>query len=114
LGGILRNLSCNPIAINSVEDHVHLLFTIARTTTLAQVVERLKTASAKWIKLRGRPDFSWQAGYGAFSIGPNDVAFVVRYIEGQEDHHKVVTFQDELRALLREAGIEFDERYLWE
>ncbi|HEY0867830.1 MAG TPA: transposase, partial [Fimbriimonas sp.] len=58
--------------------------------------------------------FAWQAGYGAFSVGPSEADRLIAYIRSQEEHHRKATFQDELRGLLQEAGLEFDERYLWD
>src|SRR5688500_17863412 len=71
LGGILKELGCQPLAIGGVEDHVHLLSTLARTCTPADMVKELKRGSSLWIKRRDASarDFSWQNGYGIFSIG---------------------------------------------
>lgn len=112
--GVLANIGCPSIQTGGVEDHVHILFRLSRTVTLAQVVEKTKTSTSKWIKPRGVPGFAWQAGYGAFSVAPTEADRVVAYIRGQDEHHRRVSFQDELRGLLREAGMEFDERYLWD
>jgi hypothetical protein len=60
------------------------------------------------------PDFCWQAGYGAFSVSQSNVDEVKRYIETQEEHHRTMTFQGELRALLRRHRIAFDERFVWD
>lgn len=114
LGGVLRNIGCTTIQVGGVEDHVHLLFGISRTMTIAQVVEKLKTSSAKWLTSKGLPDFAWQSGYGAFSVGPLEANSVIAYIQNQEAHHRQISFQDELRALLAEAGVEIDERYIWD
>ncbi len=114
LGGVLRNHDCPPIQVGGVEDHVHLLFGLSRTMTIAQVAERVKTSSAKWIKAKWTGDFAWQGGYGAFSVGVRETDGVVAYIRNQEAHHRKVSFEDELRVLLLEAGVEFDERYLWD
>ncbi len=58
--------------------------------------------------------FSWQRGYGAFSVAPADVDAVVAYIDNQEDHHRTRTFQDEYRAFLRKYGVEYNEEYVWD
>ena len=58
--------------------------------------------------------FSWQAGYAGFSVSQSSVEAVCRYIERQEEHHRKISFQDELRALFKRHGIEFDERYVWD
>lgn len=114
LAGTLKNLLCQPLQVCGVEDHVHLLFALARTMALAEVVEKLKTGSSKWLKGKGAKNFAWQAGYGAFSVGVHEVGRIAAYIRGQEAHHAKATFQEEYRAMLRMAGIEFDERYLWD
>jgi len=112
--GILANIGCPSIQTNGVEDHVHILFRLSRTVPLSQVVEKVKTSTSKWLKTKGVASFAWQAGYGAFSVGPAETDRIIAYIKGQEDHHRKATFQDELRELLVEAGLEFDERYLWD
>ena len=68
------------------------------------------------MKLNGpaNKDFQWQSGYGAFSVSQSNVVEVKRYIENQEEHHRRMTFEDELRALFGRHGIEFDERYVWD
>src|SRR5437870_1581299 len=67
LTGVLRNIGCNPIAIGGVEDHVHFLFALSRTVTVAQVVEKVKTSSNKWSNAKFSAGVSWQSGYAAFS-----------------------------------------------
>ncbi len=116
VSGILNNLHCPLLQIGGVEDHVHILFQLSRTLSLAQVVQDVKTGSSKWMKSKGNVyrDFAWQSGYGAFSVSSCDAEHTIRYIQNQKEHHGKVSFQDELRALLREAGMEFDERYLWD
>lgn len=100
--------------VGGVADHVHLAIRLSRTVALADLVSELKTSSSKWMKEQypGLSKFSWQRGYGAFSIGPKDLEAVLAYIDGQEEHHRTKTFQDEYRGFLRHYGIEFDERYV--
>jgi putative transposase len=76
----------------------------------------VKKGSSQWMKINGpkNPEVHWQAGYAAFSVSQSNVGEVRRYIETQEDHHRRLTFQDELRAFLRRHEIEFDERYVWD
>ena len=116
LGGILTQHDCQPIIVGGVEDHVHILGTLARTCDAATMVKELKRGSSLWLKTKGDDlqDFAWQNGYGIFSIGFSQIGAVRDYIAGQEEHHRKVTFQDELRALLRRYEIEFDERYVWD
>ncbi len=112
--GVLANIGCPSIQTGGVEDHVHILLRLSRTVSLSQVVEKTKTSTSKWIKTKGPTDFAWQAGYGAFSVGPAESDRIIAYIKGQEEHHRKVTFQEELRGLLQESGTQFDERYLWD
>lgn len=76
-------------------------------------VRQVKGSSSKWMgdKVKG---FAWQKGYGWFSVGAKDLDKAVVYVKGQKEHHEGVSFQDELRGILRVYGIEFDERYLWD
>ena len=113
---VLQNLDCPAGLINSVDDHIHILFELARTKAISEVVEIVKTSSSKWIKTQGHDHFgfSWQAGYGAFSVSESQVAVVRDYIAGQEEHHRRSTFQDEFRIFLERHRIGFDERYVWD
>jgi len=113
---ILRELKSPSLAIDGTADHVHLLFSLARVVTIADIVEEVKTSTSKWIKTKGREfrNFHWQRGYGAFSIGQSNVASLKRYIRHQKEHHKRVTFQDEYRKFLKAYGIDYDEKYVWE
>lgn len=113
---VLRNLDCPAVLINSVEDHVHILFELARTISVAKAVEEVKKASSKWIKTQGDAlkSFAWQAGYGAFAVSSSNVDAVRDYVAGQREHHRKKTFQDEYRAFLARHRVEFDERYIWD
>jgi putative transposase len=102
--------------VGGVADHVHLAIRLSRTVAVADQVSELKTSSTKWLKdhFPALSKFSWQRGYASFSIGHRDLDAVIAYIDGQEEHHRTKTFQDEYRGFLRHYGIEFDERYVWD
>src|SRR5437764_12391877 len=70
LAVVLREDDCPSLQVGGAEDHVHLLFGLSRTRTVAQVVEKVKTSSSKWIKTKDMAfsEFHWQSGYGAFSV----------------------------------------------
>jgi putative transposase len=116
LGAISKQLECPPLKVGGVEDHVHLLCRFARTITQAEWVKEAKRVSNLWLKEQGRNylDFQWQGGYADFSVSQSNLPEVTRYITEQEQHHKKMSFQDELRALLRKHDIEWDERYVWD
>ena len=113
---VLQNLGCAPVLINSVEDHVHILFELARTVSVSQAVEDVKKSSSKWIKTQGAEfaGFAWQAGYGAFAVSESNVPTVCDYIAGQQEHHRRKSFQEEYRAFLERHGVAFDEKYVWD
>lgn len=116
LASILRDLESPAIKIGSVPDHVHLLFRLSKNLAICDAVERLKTGSSKWIKQKDGLllKFHWQSGYGAFSVSQSNVSQVLRYIEGQKEHHRKKTFQEEFRSFLMKYQIPFKERYVWD
>ncbi len=114
--GIFKEWDSPALVIGGVEDHVHTLFALSKNHALIKIIEEVKKGSSKWMKIDGprNPDFSWQTGYGAFSVSQSNFDAVRQYIENQEEHHRKMTFEDEFRALLRRHGIAFDERYVWD
>jgi putative transposase len=112
--GILENLKCPSLQIGGTADHVHILLLLARTMAVSDVVEEVKKSSSKWIKTEGSRGFSWQAGYGAFSVGESQAKAVVHYIQQQEEHHRKMTFQEEFRRFLEKYHVAYDERYVWD
>jgi REP element-mobilizing transposase RayT len=100
--------------VGGVADHVYLLFGLSRTISLAELVKQLKTSSTKMMREKGHPGFSWQTGYGAFSVSESNKSAVIAYIVDQEIHHRKMTFQDESRVLLKRHSMRFDERYIWD
>lgn len=114
---VLKNDVDSPaILINGVEDHLHILCLLSRKFAIMDVIKASKTETSKWIKKQGvaYADFQWQAGYRAFSVSESDVEQVKRYIAGQEEHHRRISFQDEFREICKRHGIEIDERYVWD
>jgi len=116
LATMLREQNCETLIVNGVEDHVHALFALSRTNAIASVVKEIKRTSSGWVKTLSPKltKFHWQGGYGAFSVSQSNLDGVIRYIENQEEHHKRITFQDEYRAFLKQYGIAYDERYVWD
>ncbi|MBI4468482.1 MAG: IS200/IS605 family transposase [Acidobacteria bacterium] len=114
LGGIMNELDGVPEKIGGVEDHVHLLVGLRATHRLADVLKDIKGSSSKWVhdEIKCR-EFSWQEGYGAFTVSASQLEAVKRYIDHQEEHHRKKTFQEEYLEFLRQSGVEYDERYLW-
>ena len=84
--------------------------------TVSKLVEEIKKTSSAWFKAHDARchGFSWQAGYGAFSLGQSQLPALIRYIENQREHHSTRSFREELLELLKRYGVEYDERYLWD
>ena len=116
LATVCRDLGAELVRVGGVADHVHIVTTLSRTLSQAQLVEQIKKTSSKWIKTVGASHrgFSWQRGYAAISVSPSQLEAVLQYIETQQEHHRTHTFQEEYRELLRRHGIDFDERYVWD
>jgi len=116
LGGITNNIGCQSLLVGGVNDHVHMLFQLGRTITIADAVGRIKSNSSAWVNQTRElaSAFHWQAGYGAFSVSQSKVEAVRNYIRQQPEHHARQSFQDELREWLRRYEIEWDERYVWD
>jgi putative transposase len=116
LGGIAHQNKMKALEIGGVADHVHILLSVPATIPVAKAVQLIKGGSSKWIH-ETFPEcrlFAWQEKYGAFSVSFSQLDAVIRYIKGQEEHHRKLTFQEEFLALLKKHRIEFEERYLWE
>lgn len=112
LGGIVKNHHGQPIEINGMPDHVHLLVRLEPVEKFSDFIRDLKASSSKWAKDH-QPKFGWQRRYGAF-VSESVSSSVRNYIRRQKEHHRKQTFEDEYRELLRLHKIDFDERYLWE
>ncbi len=106
LRGIARNYNLDLFAIGGMDDHVHLLFSIPPKLSLADAIRALKANSSKWANESGHV-FSWQDGYGAFSVSSSNVAAVTAYINAQAEHHQTRSFEQEFAAILKKHGVEF-------
>ena len=116
LATICRDAGAEALRVGGVADHVHLITTLPRTLSQADMLEGLKKKSSKWIKglALDYRRFYWQRGYGAFSVSPSQLDALLGYVETQEEHHRRRTFQEEYREFLRKHGVEYDERYVWD
>lgn len=112
--GVLSNLGSYTNELYANSDHIHILCTLPRTITMADLVSKIKTSSSKWMKHQGIPDFFWQDGFGIFSVSASQVATIKKYILNQPQHHKVGDFKDEFRQFFIKNEIAFDERYVWD
>lgn len=111
---IIAMNDCVPIEVGGTTNHIHILYVQSKIQSMSQSVRSFKMYSSKWVNQHtGRHDFSWQEGYGAFSISASHVEAVSEYIRNQEEHHKRVSFEDEFCRLCRLFNVKIDERYVW-
>jgi putative transposase len=113
LMGFIRNKNCFLYRINGIEDHLHIFCDLHPSIALADFMRDIKTTSSIWLKQSGKfLEFNgWADGYAALTYGWKDKEMIINYIKNQQDHHKKESFQNELRRLLKEQGIEIDNKY---
>ena len=113
---VLISQGSMPVKIGGMPDHVHILTQMPKTQTVSKLVEEVKKRSSKWIKKKGAEleEFSWQQGYGVFSVSQSHLDAVEKYIVDQPKHHKKLSFKDEFLAFLKKFKVDFDEKFLWD
>ena len=116
MGGIARENKLTLLSIGGTSDHIHILLNIPSTITIAKAIQLIKGGSSKWVNdtFQALQKFSWQEGYGAFSVSVSGIKDTITYTQTQEEHHKKLTFQEEYIAFLKKHGIDYDERYIWD
>lgn len=116
IGGVCRDLKSPLRHAGGVEDHVHLLISLSKTLSIADLMMNTKRASSGWMKNQrpGLHTFGWQDGYFAFSVGHDSVDAVKAYFDRQEEHHKTVDFKQEVLGFLAKYEVEYDPDHLWD
>ncbi len=115
MGAIARENKFKAVVVGGAIDHAHVLLLLPAIIPVAKAVQLVKAGSSKWLHDTVIPlrNFAWQEGYGAFSVSASHVDDVIAYIDNQEEHHRLKTFQEEYLAFLRQYKVEYDERYVW-
>jgi putative transposase len=113
LGGIVRELGGKAVIVGGTQDHVHMLVRMPLLSGISDVMRLVKTNSSKWMR-HLRRDFGWQTGFAAFSVSMSVLPEVTAYIRDQEQHHRKMTFQQELVVLLKKHNVAYDEHYIWD
>ena len=116
LAPTLANLNAPTLAINSMENHIHILHVQPKSRAPCDIIRELKSNSSQWIKTKSGTlsKFAWQNGYATFSVSQSGIQAVKRYIDNQQQHHQKLSYEDELRALLNRHQLEYNESYLWD
>jgi REP element-mobilizing transposase RayT len=113
LAGCAKTHGIRPVAIGGTDDHCHALLALPSDKDVAKVAQLIKGGSSKWFREKHVKDFSWQQGYGAFSVSASQKEKTVSYIANQEKHHKKMTFETEFISLLKKHDIEYDPKYVF-
>jgi REP element-mobilizing transposase RayT len=116
IGNLINEANCKTIIVNGVEDHVHCLLGLKPVVSVSELMKTVKAKSSKYINDHSLTParFEWQEGYGVFSYHRSLIDTVDKYIQNQEEHHKVHTFRNEYLDLLKEFEVEYDEQYLFQ
>ena len=116
LATVLRDAGSYVYRVGGTANHIHAACTLPRTLSQSDLIEKIKPPASKWMKEQGPAytGFSWQNGYGIFSVSRSRVQKLVDYIDNQEEHHRHKTFKEEFLEFLDKCGVEYDERYLWD
>lgn len=116
IGGIARKNNMKLLAIGGVDDHIHLLLSLAKTMDIAKAMQLIKGGSSKWVhdEFPENTSFEWQEGYGAFSIGIGEVDRTVRYINDQAEHHRKKDFATEFLSFLDAHSIDYEHKYVFD
>ena len=116
ISGIIANRNQKLLSINSVTDHIHIFVGLKPTCCMSNLVKDIKTGSSNYINKNNLANehFNWQEGFGAFSYSKSQISAVANYIENQENHHKIVSFEDEFIEFLEKFEIEYDPKYVFD
>lgn len=114
--GIIQNHGHKLLIINGMPDHVHIFFGFRPIQSLSNLMQQVKEKSSKWVNNEGfsQQKFTWQSGYGAFSYHKSMIPTIIRYIENQKEHHRKKSFLEEYEEYLKEFGIDYDNRFLFD
>ncbi len=106
IGGEAQRLGCTVLAVGGMPDHVHLCVELPTSLAVSKLMNQVKGVSSHFVHDQLSVDlpFRWQEGYAVFSVGSNQVKFVLAYIENQKQHHRENT--------LHSRWEETDEEYL--
>lgn len=115
MGSVIKTNESIPIVINGVENHVHILCVMSKNISLAKLTEEIKRNSSRWIKTLDPhyANFAWQGGYAGFSVSQSLHERTKKYIENQEEHHKKLTYKEEVEKFLEEYGVDYNAEYLF-
>ena len=116
IAGVLNKHDCNSVQVGCARDHVHLLFRLSSTITLADMIAKVKVASNHFLNAKGAAyskGFTWQTGYAAFSVSNKQLAIAKAYVASQKEHHKDKCFNEEYLKFLKGNHVDFNEEFIF-
>lgn len=115
IAGLLKNKRCHPYALNGTNDHIHIVTSMPPSLSVSMVIKDIKLSTSSFIKRSGIFESfeGWQDGFGSFTYSKSALPNLINYVKQQKEHHRKKTFREEFIELLREHGVEFDDRYLF-
>lgn len=116
ISGIIKGEEAVLLKLGGIQNHVHLVIRLKPRHLIPDIIKKIKAHSSKWInkheKINGR--FSWQVGYGVFSVSESQLPHTIEYVENQKKHHQRMTFKEEFVGFLEKNGIQYENKYLWD
>ena len=111
IGGTIRSMSGISFIVGGRSDHIHILCSAPVSISLSDFVRGIKANTSRWIKrIDGRySDFSWQAGYGAFSVSESNKDIVIKYIKNQKEHHNNQSAFEKFRLFIQKHGFDVND-----
>ncbi|MGA2145636.1 MAG: IS200/IS605 family transposase [Bryobacteraceae bacterium] len=113
VGGIARKNGFKALMVGGTQNHVHLLLSLPASMPLAKAMQLVKGASSHWMNEKHTQGFSWQEGYGAFTVGISQKHDTIAYIRSQPEHHRGRGFEEEFVAFLKKHDVEYDPQYVF-
>jgi|SRR3989339_461318 len=115
ISGIANQNNFKIITTNGTDNHVHILLLLKPDVSVSKAVQLIKGGSSKWIhdNFSTLKTFSWQEGYGVFTVSASQINPIKQYISNQEQHHKTMTFQEEYLEFLKRNNVDYDPKYLF-
>ena len=115
MSGTARKHNMASLRVGGTEDHIHQLVSLPATLSVAKAVQLIKGNASRWIHetFPQHQHFSWQEGYGAFSVSVSQLERIIAYIDNQQEHHRFTSFEEEFLLLLKRHQTEYDERYVF-
>jgi putative transposase len=94
--------------INGYTDHLHCLFALNADTSIAKTLQLIKGESAFWINKNNITPikFEWADEYYAGSVSESLLNKVIAYIDNQEEHHNIKSFEEEYAEIMRDFRIQ--------